>query len=493
MRAARLLLLSSTLAACGGGGPGSTEGPPTIARTDGGQPLTCPASEKPVGTASAIPATQVQHLGVHPVGDAVSFDVPPDAVSVTVIEQAVNAPDFIQFQSSAGSPAATIANVAVPLQLREPAGMVVYDDTRPPPADPSGLPAFFASSSPGTGTLGIPNTTAGLALLGTAGLPAGAWSLTVSDLAYECTSPPPAPLPPGASCAGGSRDSTYDVTVLTKQGGSIPAAGAIAVTFHLVSDQTANPSRTLPAAAAAPGDPDLQRMVNTLGQLLGDAGLTLRTPTWLDAPAEVKARYAGLIDVDQTGACGPLAQLLKTSVDGTSLHIFLVAGFTSASLQASSVIVGIDGSIPGPATVAGTVASGAAVATADLRSGACSGPVDFEGCGDDRTAYVIAHEAGHYLGLYHVTESQGTLFDPLADTPTCPCSACKPATATARCADASPAPAAGAEYLVTVADCTRSSTCGGGDDLMFWILDQGSRGTITPEQKSVVLANPLVQ
>lgn len=32
---------------------------------------------------------------------------------------------------------------------------------------------------------------------------------------------------------------------------------------------------------------------------------------------------------------------------------------------------------------------------------------------------VLAHEAGHYLGLFHTSEMTGTVFDPLSDTPEC--------------------------------------------------------------------------
>ena len=51
---------------------------------------------------------------------------------------------------------------------------------------------------------------------------------------------------------------------------------------------------------------------------------------------------------------------------------------------------------------------------------------------------------------------------------------------------------------MTVAECTlrspdKGASCGGGDDLMFWILDQGSLGTLTPQQQRVIRANPLVQ
>jgi hypothetical protein len=42
------------------------------------------------------------------------------------------------------------------------------------------------------------------------------------------------------------------------------------------------------------------------------------------------------------------------------------------------------------------------------------------------------------------------------------------------------------------AECTASSTCGGGDNLMFWLFDRRAIGTLTAEQTAVMRANPAV-
>jgi hypothetical protein len=109
------------------------------------------------------------------------------------------------------------------------------------------------------------------------------------------------------------------------------------------------------------------------------------------------------------------------------------------------------------------------------------------------TAYIIAHEAGHFLGLYHVTEAEGTLFDPLNDTATCACSACATPVTRAQCADATPSPVRARQ--MGFSDCNRDQTgCGGATNLMFWTLDiPDSVGLLTEQQASVLRANPLVQ
>ena len=67
--------------------------------------------------------------------------------------------------------------------------------------------------------------------------------------------------------------------------------------------------------------------------------------------------------------------------------------------------LGIASGIPGPHVLPGTGASGVAISV-DLV------PVDEMGV-------VIAHELGHYTGLFHTSEIDGRVNDPFPDTPEC--------------------------------------------------------------------------
>ena len=90
------------------------------------------------------------------------------------------------------------------------------------------------------------------------------------------------------------------------------------------------------------------------------------------------------------------------------------------------------------------------------------------------------------LGLYHTSEADGGAFDPITDTPTCACDVCAPAADRVLCTAGS--------GTVTGPDCLRSlSSCGGGRNLMFWLLGSVSTGRISPEQSRIVRANPLVR
>lgn len=67
-------------------------------------------------------------------------------------------------------------------------------------------------------------------------------------------------------------------------------------------------------------------------------------------------------------------------------------------------IAGISGGLPGPPMLRGTPHSGLALATQQ----------EGEVAGD-----TLAHELGHFLGLYHTTEMNGATQDTIDDTPSC--------------------------------------------------------------------------
>jgi len=452
----------------------SPPGTPSLVAGGTVGPMTAPPNgscQKPVGTPS-YPQGQVQDLGTHKVGEVLNFNVAQGAGSLSIISQAVNATASITFGGS------SIDNTVVPTGLTEPNGTKIYDDLTAPDAGMEDLATvFYAGSSPATGAMTVPNASPLLAS-SCAGLPAGSWSVTVSDFAFDCfTNKDP-------NCTGANNTNTYAISVLTRSGVT-PSTGTLDVAFYLVGAGSLT-------SATAILDVHVKRLVSSLSSLYAAAGLCLGTVTFYDVPAWAQSRYGTGIDADKEGPCDNLDQMFTLAQPGNTLNYFLVGQI--ASTGTGGTVVGIDGTIPGPSAVGGTIHSGAAVSAADLSSGACTGGLDLINCGADRVAYIAAHEGGHWMGLYHPTEADGESFDPIHDTPTCGCEACATTKDLPNCATAGKTPRPAMPAFVFPESCLMSSgQCGGGDELMFWQLSEGiAQGRITSEQSQLMRSNPLV-
>ena len=434
-------------------------------------PSTC---QKPIKT-SSLPSAQVRALGVHQVGQVVQFDVPAGTGTISIVSQASSGVvDSVTYKGEA------VDNLVLPTALKTPSGAVLYDIREALPTDPATANVWSRFNSPVTAIMTLPNTTKALADF-SSGYPAGRWSLTVDDLARECATTP--------NCSGGSTSGTYDVTVLLKP--VAPSTGTVDLALYLVTSSL--------TAAAAMTDAYVQRFLSTLAILYGRAGLCLGTITFYDVPSWARMKWATGVDATKTGPCDELDQMFTLSQPGNTLNFFLVDDLIQSSTPSGGKVVGIDGAIPGPSSVGGTVHSGAVVNFADYAKGTagCTGAPSVAKCAPDFTAYITAHEGGHWMGLYHPTEGVGAIYDPIADTAKCTCSTACGVMNTTCCYDptkALPTQCADKPVLLDDKTCSRgTTTCGGADLLMFYTIYANAVGNLSAQEAAVIRANPVVR
>ena len=209
---------------------------------------------------------------------------------------------------------------------------------------------------------------------------------------------PTAPFTPGSWSLWllGSKETTATVTALVKKSTQSPlATGSIDLNLFFVGVSGLS-------AATAPADANFKAIFDSVKSTWGQIGIGIGTVTYNDITGADLTRFQ---DLQETDLGALMQKSLTANARDNALNVFFVHTISGGGL-AGYIILGESAGIPG-VPLRGTSGSGLAVTTADFPNGAAD------------IADTWVHEGSHWLGLFHTTETAGTAFDPLPDTPEC--------------------------------------------------------------------------
>jgi hypothetical protein len=201
------------------------------------------------------------------------------------------------------------------------------------------------------------------------------------------------------------------------------------------------------------------KAMSVFQQLYADAGIALSPVVYVDVTEEEKQRFGVVDSMDEYYNM----MMLSGRLDNNYPNLFLIKGFS-----AMPGVLGMAAHIPGPPGVQGDRFSGVGVS------------MEYFDAYPRTMGLVMAHELGHWLGLFHPTEAMGMFFDAIPDTDTCPAASHDH----------------NGDSLVDQEECSGH----GAENLMFWLVPYtddfpvGPNGVHLSQQQAQVLhLNPIVE
>ncbi|MEM6929598.1 MAG: hypothetical protein AAF602_21840 [Myxococcota bacterium] len=213
-------------------------------------------------------------------------------------------------------------------------------------------------------------------------------------------------------------------------------------------------------ASSAAGDADLARALATFAEIYASAGVELADVRVFDVAPEVADELAIIDDRDDLDVLVATSRPPGSTDDElASVNVFFVATIDIPDSGA----IGISQGIPGPVGLHGTPGSGVVLTAEFLRLGSQTDAT----LGAQLTGVVLAHEIGHWLGLFHTSELAGGVQDPIPDTDGC-------------------------DDIADNVDDGNLGSCPDADNLMFPVASPFAR-TLTADQGRVLVANPVTR
>ena len=224
----------------------------------------------------------------------------------------------------------------------------------------------------------------------------------------------------------------------------------IELNFYLLEGSEVN-------ATDAPNDADWNEVLDELASTYEQIGVTVNTENanYFDITGAEATAHLVIEGQEEINDLFKLSQ--EPEYDPLRLNVFLISSF-SGDMEG---VLGVSGGIPGSPGLHGGPISGVVFATEGLL-----GQSSIFMNGNELLGQTMAHEIGHYLGLFHTSEMQGDQTDPINDTPSCPS-----ATISSR----------------------EMQSCPDYDNLMFPTASMRDSVVITDQQSEILRGQPNVQ
>jgi hypothetical protein len=160
-------------------------------------------------------------------------------------------------------------------------------------------------------------------------------------------------------------------------------------------------------AENATRDEGFVSMLDAFDEAYAEAGISLGDIRYFDVTGDVQDRFQVLRTQQAVFDMVELSrQPGETRSELLSANVFFVRGFSGEMAS----VLGVSAGIPGAAGVHGSQGTGLVFSASSLQGR--GGPA--------LVGQTLAHEVGHFVGLFHTTEQRGGGADQLDDTPECP-------------------------------------------------------------------------
>lgn len=203
-------------------------------------------------------------------------------------------------------------------------------------------------------------------------------------------------------------------------------------------------------AGTAAQNTKLQNALDKMETIYQRAGIEIGNVSYR-ALTGSQAQDLSVLEIDEMPELFPLLDASRAE----GLNFVFIDHFNTSGGVAP---LGRSDGIPGPPDHSEIPPSGVVVAASELSQGDA-----------DHFGAIMAHEGGHYLGLFHTTEQQGNTHDPIRDTPEC-----------------------GASYDTNGDGYVSANECQGtgASNFMFWQANQQFPKEVTGGQEFVLERNP---